>query len=81
VSRLSKRDVERLLTHYDEAPLDALSVALRKVLALPGARWELLVAHLPVSSEQRAAIEAAEPEALDALVAELNERRGFHGFT
>jgi hypothetical protein len=81
VGRLRKRDVERLLSAYDEHPLASLSEALRIVLDQPRADWSELLAAAPLEEDRRQRLLAQDPEALDDLAAELNELRRFreHG--
>jgi hypothetical protein len=73
VARLGKADVEALLAAYDADPVGALTAALRLVLEQPSWSWDDLVAALPPS--RRAGLLAQDPDALDALAAELNELR------
>lgn len=73
---LRKTDVERLMSRYDTSPRTALSEALRIVLARPNAHWASLVAALPVSTPQRELLYAADQNACDLLLTELNELRG-----
>ena len=75
VARLTKRAVEELLVAYDADPVGALTVALRTVLDRPGATWPELVAAGGFADTRRAALLLGEERALDALAAELNERR------
>jgi hypothetical protein len=75
VSALRKRHVEALLGDYDRDPVGALTVALRLVLDLPKAEWDELIEAAPVPRDRRDALLARRPEALDELVAELNEER------
>lgn len=75
MSRLAKRDVERLLADYDAEPTSALRRALGRVLDRPHATWPELVAVAPFAAERRAALLAGDAAALDALVRELNEQR------
>ena len=75
VARLTKRAVEELLVAYDADPVGALTVALRTVLDRPGAAWPELVAAGGFADTRRAALLLGEERALDALAAELNERR------
>ena len=73
---LRKADVERLLSHYDTHPRQALSTALRIVLARPYAHWNSLVAALPLPTPQRELLYSADQGACDLLLIELNELRG-----
>jgi hypothetical protein len=75
VSRLSKRDVERLLDDYDADPVASLTRALGRVLDRPEAGWTELVTAAPVDGARRAALLAREAGALDELARELNEVR------
>jgi hypothetical protein len=76
IIRLNKRDVERLLADYDEDPLGALTTALRIMLEQPDAAWPALIAAAPVTAGRRQLLLDKDQQALDALVAELNELRG-----
>ena len=71
MTRLRKRDVEALLRDYDADPVGALERALRIVCDRPGASFAELVADLPAGDR----LLAGDVDALDALAAELNERR------
>ena len=78
--RLTKRDVETLLEHYDADPVGALSVALHR--HLPGPHrgpaersWEDLVAATGFDADRAAALVARDQAALDGLAGELNELR------
>lgn len=79
MTRLRKSDVVQLLDTYDADPVTALSLALRRVLDLPAADWEQLLAAAPIAGHRRAALVAGEQRALDDLAAELNERRTLDG--
>ena len=72
---MTKRDAERLLGSYDAAPVEALTLALRIVLAQPDATWPDLVATAGFSQTRTAALLLGDEGALDALAAELNELR------
>ncbi len=72
---LRKRDVEVLLDCFDDDPVGALTVALRRVLGRPDATWLELLDAAPVSPDRRQALAAADPDALDTLARELNELR------
>ena len=56
---LRKRDVEALLDRFDDDPLGALTVALRRVLGRPEATWLELLDAAPMSPERRQALAAA----------------------
>jgi hypothetical protein len=77
--RLSKRDVEALLTTYDADPVAALERALRRVLDVGQAGFDELIEHLTqvgdVSPARRRALLERDTAALDELAAELNETR------
>jgi len=75
IVRLKKADVERLLTDYDEDPIEALTVALRTTLAMPSASWEALLGAAPIETSRRERLVRGDVSALDQLAAELNERR------
>ena len=72
---LRKRDVEALLDRFDDDPVGALTIALRRVLGRPGATWLELLEAAPVSPERRRALAADDQGALDDLARELNELR------
>jgi hypothetical protein len=72
---LTKRAVEELLATYDVDPVGALTVALGVVLERPDATWPELVAGSGFDDTRRAALLLGEERTLDALAAELNERR------
>lgn len=73
---LRKRDVEALLAGYDDDPVGALTIALRRVLDRPDdASFAELVALAGFDEPRRLALLANDVGALDALAAELNERR------
>jgi hypothetical protein len=78
--RLGKRDVEALLDRYDDDPVAALEVALRRLLDRSRASFDELVQAMDdehrLSVERRRALLDRDPHALDALAAELNETRG-----
>ena len=79
MSRLRKRDVEALLDTYDTDPIGALTTALRQVFAEPSASFESLVNRAPFDDARRAALVAGDVDALDELLAELNEARTLGG--
>jgi hypothetical protein len=77
--RLSKRDVEALLTTYDADPVAALEQALRRMLDDGQASFDELIERLTqvgdLSPARRRALLERETAALDTLAAELNETR------
>lgn len=75
MARLTKRDAEALMASFDIDPCAALTVALARLLDLPGATWEQLLAAAPLTAERRTALAAGDQRALDHLAAELNENR------
>jgi hypothetical protein len=75
IAALRKTDVERMLRRYDDDPIGSLTAALRIVADLPDASWPELIGALDVTDSRRAALLIGEERTLDALVAELNERR------
>jgi hypothetical protein len=79
VTGLRKRDVETLLAQYDTDPIGALTDALRRVLERPSDPFDALVAAAPFDEERRTALLARSVDALDQLVAELNETRTVGG--
>ena len=72
---MKKADVEWMLAVYDADPIGTLTAALRIVLERPGATWPELIGALPFTDTRRTALLLGEERTLDALVAELNERR------
>lgn len=74
---LKKADVEAMMNRVDHDPVGVLTVALRIVLGRPYCEFETLVALSPVDSEWRGALVAGHAVALDRLVRQLNEVRGF----
>lgn len=76
IARLKKRDAEALLAAYDAGPVDALTTAMRIVLDRPDSAWPELVAAAGFSDTRAAALLVGDEQSLDALAAELNERRG-----
>ena len=79
MARLSKRDVEVLLTAYDDDPIAALGAALSRVLDRPATPWPELVRLARLPAGHTAALLAGDVAALDALARTLNERRGLPG--
>jgi hypothetical protein len=75
VTVLGKRHVERLLATYDVDPVGALTEALQVVLDRPDAAFDTLIDTAVGDTTRRSLLHARHPEALDALAAELNERR------
>ena len=73
--RLTKRDVERLLQTYDHDPLGALTTSLRIVLGRPDDDFDELIGHANLGDQRREHLRHRQPDALDELAAELNERR------
>jgi hypothetical protein len=64
-----------MLATYDDDPVAALRTALHSITGRSGASWEELVHVAAADHERRAALLAADPDALDDLVRELNELR------
>lgn len=79
MNRLRKRDVETLLETYDADPIGALTGALRHVLEDPSGSFGSLLAVAPLPDHRRALLLAQDVDALDALLAELNETRTLGG--
>ena len=77
--RLTKRQVEALLSGYDADPVGTLSVALRTVLDRDDAVWPELVAAAGFTPSRTAALLVGEEGALDDLARELNELRTLAG--
>lgn len=75
VPRLRKSDAEALMAGIDADPVAALTVALRRLLDLPGADWADLVAASGLPADRRALLLGGDQRALDELAAELNEQR------
>jgi hypothetical protein len=78
--RLTKRDVEVLLSTYDADPVAALERALRKLSGGNGASFDELIGSLVhdgvLDPARQRALVARDVDALDELAAELNETRG-----
>ena len=72
---LSKHDAEALLRDYDTDPVAALTAALRTVTGRADADWPELTHFAAADPDRRIALEHGDPDALDALAAELNELR------
>ena len=81
IARLKKADAARLLDTYDADPIAALTTALRVALDLPLATWPALIAAAPIDDDRRTRLLRGDIAALDALAAELNERRTLYGAT
>jgi len=64
-----------MLAGYDDDPVATLTTALRIVLDRRDATWPELIGQLPYTDTRRTALLLGEERTLDALVAELNERR------
>ena len=79
MTRLKKAHVEQLLCDYDRDPIGALTTALRVALDEPAADWAALLAAATLPEARRNRLQAGNQAALDELVAELNEARGFLG--
>ena len=75
---LRKRDVEALLAGYDDDSVGALTIALRRVLDRHDASFAELVVAGGFDESRQGALLARDVGALDALAAELNERRRLH---
>ena len=73
--RLTKRAVETLLQAYDHDPVGALTTSLRIVLNRPDDDFDELIAHADLDDQRRKRLLQRQPDALDELAAELNERR------
>lgn len=77
--RLSKRDVERLWSDYDNDAAGALEVALRQLTNRPIGRFDELVRALAeqgrIGATRRDDLLRRDDDALDALAAELSETR------
>ena len=75
--RLTKSDVEELMSLIDVDPVAALQRALGKVLGRPHSSFETLVGLAPLDSAWRSGLVAGHALALDRLASHLNELRGF----
>lgn len=75
MARLRKPDVEILLATYDADPVDALTVALRRVLDRPDATWPELLGASGLPDDTVEALRTGRPTALDDLATTLNELR------
>ena len=75
--RLTKSDVEELMSLIDLDPITALQRALGKVLGRPHASFETLVGLAPIDPLWRSGLVAGHAAALDRLASHLNELRGF----
>ncbi|MCU1358712.1 MAG: hypothetical protein JWN99_1, partial [Ilumatobacteraceae bacterium] len=77
--RLSKRDVELMLTTYDVDPVAALERALRRLTDRPDFGFDelldLLATDGSLSPDRHRGLTARDVDALDALASELNETR------
>lgn len=74
--KLSKRDVEALLREYDNNPVESLHAALRILIPNCPSEWRETVALLPVSDDEKNALQKRDIGALDSLVKQLVETRG-----
>lgn len=72
---LAKRDVELMLATYDDDPIASLTVALTLLVGRNGLHFDELVVEAGLSEARTALLMAREQQALDDLLAELNERR------
>ncbi len=79
MTALTKRDVEQLLQAYDTDPVGAVTVALRTTLDRPDLDFTALVKLAGFSCARRIRLQAHDVQALDELVAELNELRVVSG--
>lgn len=79
MTRLTKHDVEQLLTDYDADPVRALTAALGTVLGQTGLGFDALVELAGLTPTRSAALAARRPDALDELARELNEQRTLPG--
>lgn len=76
--RLTKRDVERLLTKIDESPMLAVLGAIRMVVGCPNASWETAIKMYCNFDGRESGLLNFETAAIDRLATELNETRGDH---
>ena len=74
-THLSKRDIEELLDAYDADPVDAVTVALRKIVESADPTWGCLVASVPESVAAQSGLRNHDIDALDAVVKHLVENR------
>lgn len=75
--RLTKTDVEELMSTIDVDPVAALARALGKALGRPHSSFETLVALAPIDPTWRSGLVGGHAAALDRLASHLNELRGF----
>lgn len=75
--RLTKSDVEQLMSMIDLDPVESLRRALGKVLGRPHSSFETLVGLAPIDQAWRGGLAAGHAAALDRLASHLNELRGF----
>ena len=72
---LTKRDVEDLMSNYDDDPQQALARAIRIVTGMPNASWKTLI-DLSITDEQQSKLlQKLDQQSLDQLAQQLNERR------
>jgi hypothetical protein len=65
------------MADYDADPIGALSAAMRIVLDMPDATWEMLVAAAPIDSYRKQRLLSGDESSMDRMAAELNEHRTF----
>ena len=75
MTKLKKRDVERMMATYDRDPVAALTGALRVALDRPDLDFTALVKVAGFTCARRIRLQARDTQALDELCAELNELR------
>jgi hypothetical protein len=73
--KLSKRDVEALLTEYDNNPVSSLHAALGVLIPNCPEEWEEAVNLLSIDESKKQLLRHGNVVALDALVKQLVETR------
>lgn len=73
--RLKKIDVEQLTHTFDDDPIAALTVALRRTIERPMAEWTELVAALSIDEARKRALIARDTRAIEELLRDLIEMR------
>jgi hypothetical protein len=65
------------MTDYDADPIGALAAAMRIVLDMPDATWEMLVTAAPIDAYRKQRLLSGDESSMDRIAAELNEHRAF----
>jgi hypothetical protein len=74
--KLSKRDVEALLSEYDNNPVGALHHALKILLTDCPSDWKLAIDLLDVDDAEKQSLREGNVAALDSLAKRFVETRG-----